>query len=186
MIVLYNLSALHDHEEKLSAQSLAAIKADAALSEHWLLVAEAMNVIYVFTHDYKPGSEDGLTLQYLGIRLFNAGATSIKLALSGYYQTAFQQLRDLDETSFLIDYLKTYPEKIDKWRGADKKQREELFAPRVLRKALDERDGYKSKARAKIYGLLSELASHPTFSGVALLRTGADNMASARFLIRRS
>jgi hypothetical protein len=37
------------------------------------------------------GSEDELTLQYLGIRLFNAGAASAKLALSGYYQKAFHQ-----------------------------------------------------------------------------------------------
>jgi hypothetical protein len=37
-----NLTSLHQHEEQLRARSLAAIEADAALSDHWNLVAEAM------------------------------------------------------------------------------------------------------------------------------------------------
>src|SRR5262245_25509450 len=67
-----NLTSLHNHEEELRARSLAAIEANAALSDHWRLVAEAMNAIYAFTHDHVQGSENELTLQYLGIRLFNA------------------------------------------------------------------------------------------------------------------
>jgi hypothetical protein len=86
MIATDNLTSLHKHEEELRVRSLAAIKGNAALSDHWHLVAEAMNVIYAFTHDHAHGSENELTLQYLGIRLFNAAGASIKLALSGYYQ----------------------------------------------------------------------------------------------------
>ena len=67
-----NLTSLHKQEEELRTRSLAAIQADPALSEHWSLVAEAMNVIYAFTHDHPHESENELTLQYLGIRLFNA------------------------------------------------------------------------------------------------------------------
>jgi hypothetical protein len=70
-------------------------------------------VIWAFTHDHVHGSENELTLQYLGIRLFNAAGASIKLAFSGYYQKAFDQERDVIETYFLVDYLSTYPEKID-------------------------------------------------------------------------
>ena len=146
-----NLGSLHDHEEQLRAQSLEAIKADAALSDHWKLVAEAMNAIFVFTHDHVHGSENELTLQYLGIRLFNAAGASIKLALSGYYQKAFHLVRDVIETYFLVDYLSTYPEKIDEWRRADKKKRIAQFGPGVIRKALDQRDGYTSGKRKEIY-----------------------------------
>ena len=89
-----NLTSLHNHEEGLRSRSLAVIEADAALSDHWHLVAEAMNAIWAFTHDHVHGSENELTLQYLGIRLFNAAGASIKLALSGYYQKAFDQVRD--------------------------------------------------------------------------------------------
>jgi hypothetical protein len=51
-----NLTSLHNHEEELRARSLAAIEADTALSDHWHLVSEAMNVIYAFTHDRAVGS----------------------------------------------------------------------------------------------------------------------------------
>jgi hypothetical protein len=83
-----NLTSMHKREEELRASRLAAIEADGALSDHWNLVAEAMNAIYAFTHDHPHGSENELTLQYLGIRLFDAAGASIKLALSGSYQKA--------------------------------------------------------------------------------------------------
>src|SRR5215472_12736401 len=139
-----NLTSLHKHEEKLRAESLTAIKANAALSDHWNLVAEAMNVIYAFAHDHDHGNENELTLQYLGIRLFNAAGASIKLGLSGYYQPAFHQVRDVIETYFLVDYLSTYPEKIDEWRRADKKKRISHFGPALIRNALDKRSGHTS------------------------------------------
>jgi hypothetical protein len=172
-----NLTSLHEHEEELRARSLAAIQADAALSDHWNLVAEAMNAIYAFSHDHVHGTENELTLQYIGIRLFNAAGASIKLALSGYYQKAFGQIRDMIETSFLVDYLSTYPEKIDEWKRADKKKRMSHFGPGFIRNALDKRDGYTSGERKRIYDLFSEAASHASYSGISLTTTGPANMA---------
>src|SRR4051812_38397319 len=67
-----NFTSLHRQEEELRARSLAAIGDDPARADHWRLVAEAMNLIYAFTHDHAHGSENELTLQYLGVRLFNA------------------------------------------------------------------------------------------------------------------
>jgi len=172
-----NLTSLHNHEEQLRASALAAIKADAALSDHWNLVAAAMNAIWAFSHDHPHGSEDELTLQYLGIRLFNAAGASIKLALSGYYQNAFHQVRDVIETYFLVDYLSRYPEKIDEWRRADRKKRMSHFGPAVIRNALDKRDSYTSGERKRIYDLISEAASHASYRGISLITTGPDNMA---------
>lgn len=171
-----NLTSLHKHEEKLRAESLTAIKANVALSDHWNLVAEAMNVIYTFTHDHVHGSENELTLQYLGIRLFNAAGASIKLALSGYYQTAFHQVRDVIETYFLVDYLSTNPEKIDEWKRTDKKKRISHFGPAFIRNALDKRDGYTSGERTRIYHVISEAASHASYRGISLMATGPANM----------
>ena len=114
-----NLTSLHKYEEELRAKSLTALEADPTLSDHWNLVGEAMNAIYAFAHDHPHGSENELTLQYLGIRLFNAAGASTKLALSGYYQKAFDQVRDLIETYFLVDYLSTYPDKIEEWKLAE-------------------------------------------------------------------
>jgi hypothetical protein len=172
-----NLISLHKHEEDLRAKSLGVVEANNTLCDHWNLVAEAMNVIYAFSHDHDHGSENELTLQYLGIRLFNAAAASIKLALAGYYQKAFDQLRDVIETYFLVDYLSSCPEKIEEWKRADKKKRISHFGPGIIRTALDKRDGYTSGERKKIYDLISELASHASYPGISLTATGPANMA---------
>jgi hypothetical protein len=172
-----NLTSLHKYEEELRAKSLTALEADPTLSDHWNLVGEAMNAIYAFAHDHPHGSENELTLQYLGIRLFNAAGASTKLALSGYYQKAFDQVRDLIETYFLVDYLSTYPDKIEEWKLADKSKRISHFGPGFIRNALDKRDGYTSGERKRIYGLISEVASHPSYSGISLTTTGPANMA---------
>jgi hypothetical protein len=170
-----NLNSLHEQEEGIRTKSLSLIRADARLSDHWNLVAEALNVIYAFAHDHDHSSDNELTLQYLGVRLFNAGAASIKLALSGYYQKAFDQIRDIIETYFLVDYLTTYPDKIVDWKLADKKKRISAFGPGIIRTALDKRDGHAG-GRKKIYDLISELASHASYPGIALTATGSANM----------
>jgi hypothetical protein len=172
-----NLISLHAREEELRARSLAVIEGDAALSDHWNLVAEAMSLIWAFTHDHICGSNDELGIQLLGIRLFNAAAASIKLAMAGYYQGAFGHIRDVIETSFLVDYLTTFPEEIDEWRQADRKRRMSHFGAARIRAELDKRDGYTSGERKKIYDLISEHATHPSFPGVTLTTSGPANMA---------
>jgi hypothetical protein len=137
-----NLFSLHQHEEKLRAQSLEAINAREDLRDHFQLISEAMNVIYAFSHDHEHQSDNELTIQLLGIRLFNAAGAAVKLVLSGYYQKAFDVVRDILETGFLVDYLTTYPDKIAEWKAADKKARIAHFGPGIIRNALDRRDGY--------------------------------------------
>jgi hypothetical protein len=170
-----NLHTLHGGEEKLRAQSLSAIEQRADLRDHLAIIAEAMNLIWAFSHDHSHQSDDELTMQILGIRLFNAAAASIKLALSGYYQKGFANVRDVIETGFLIDYLTTYPEKIAVWKAADDRTRQKLFGAGPIRKALDERDNYTGEKRKAIYSLISEAATHPTHRGFSLL-INADNL----------
>jgi hypothetical protein len=95
-----NLTSLHDHEESIRTESLALIARRADLTDHLALIHEAMNVIWAFTQEHVHNSDDELTFQFLGIRLFNAAAVSIKLALAGYYQKAFVHVRDILETYF--------------------------------------------------------------------------------------
>ena len=59
-----------------------------------------MDVVMGFTKEHKKLSDDELTLQYLGIRLFNDAAASVRLALSGYYQVAFLLVRDILQGRF--------------------------------------------------------------------------------------
>jgi hypothetical protein len=167
-----NYERLHKHEEQLRIESLAVIAKRENLSDHWKLVQEAMNVIYAFAHDHEHGSDDELTLQFLGIRLFNDAAASIKLALSGYYQKAFVHVRDILETYFLVDYLRSNPTQISVWKNADKKQLKQDFSPLRIRDELDKRDGYKKKQRAAFYSLVSDHASHATYKGFHLTTQG--------------
>lgn len=163
-----NLAMLHAHEERLRAESLALIAARSDLADHLNLVREAMNVIFAFTQEHVHNSDDELTMQFLGIRLFNGAAVSLKLALSGYYQKAFVHVRDILETYFLADFLRSNPDKIVVWKNASKKQRLTDFSPRKIREGLDKRDNYVENARKFAYDLISENASHATYRGFHL------------------
>ncbi len=78
-------------------------------------------------------------------------------------------MRDILETGFLLDYLRTYPDKIAEWKAADKKARIAHFGPGIIRNALDKRDGFSSGARKHIYDLLSEHATHASYPGFSLV-----------------
>jgi len=136
------------------------------------IIQRAMAVVLRYTLDHTARTADESTMQLLGIRLFNAGASGTKLALSGYYQTAFQQARDIMETGYLLDFFRTSPHQIGVWRTADRPLRRKLFDPVKIRTALDERDGDVEKRRAKQYGELSELASHASYRGFRLTVRG--------------
>jgi hypothetical protein len=165
-----NLTALHSAEERLRAQTLAHIESNEELKDHIYIICEAMNVFWSFTHDHQHKDDDELTIQFLGIRLFNSASASIKLALSGYYQNAFQNLRDILETYFLLDYLRSDPAKISIWKAADRNQLMKNFGPAGIRAALDRRDGLKEQKRKAIYDLISSHATHATYKGFRLTK----------------
>ena len=164
-----DIAATHEHEEKLRTESMVLIRADRELSRRLAVIQKAMTVIFGYTVDHTSRNENEATVQLLGIRLFNAAASGMKLALSGYYQTAFQQARDIMETGFLLDYFRTSPEQIPVWKTADRATRRELFDPVKIRQALDKRDGdTQLLRRAEQYRKLSELASHATWRGFTM------------------
>ncbi len=165
---LQNLASLHGYEESLRPQNLAPIEKSAVLSDHYKVVGEAMNVLHALTKLHVHKSDDELTMQFLGIRVMNAAAVSIKLALSGYYQAAFVHVRDILETQFLMDYLLSNKSEIAEWKTADRKKLKTRYAPFTMREALDARDGATGKKRGEIYALLSSHASHATYRGFQL------------------
>ncbi|MGB9367138.1 MAG: hypothetical protein WCE79_14115 [Xanthobacteraceae bacterium] len=167
--LLDNLQSLHEQEEDLRRQSLELIAGDQHHSELMFLVTNAMNVLFGFTHDHVATTDDELTLQYFGLRLFNDAACSMKLALSGYAQQAMGQARDIMEIGFLLDYFRTAPQEISAWKNASAKVRKSKFGPVHIRKALDARDGNKEMKRARVYAMLSEHASHATYPGFRLM-----------------
>ncbi|QOJ24777.1 MAG: hypothetical protein HRU78_14945 [Gammaproteobacteria bacterium] len=164
-----NLISLHKHEEKIREDSFRLIEAQQNLSDHLAMIHGSMTVIYALAHDHANATDDELTVQYLGLRLFNSTASSIKLGLSGYYQSAFALMRDIFETVALLDYLQTNPNQIAVWKTSDKKQRIAKFGPGAIRNALNSRDQLSGNKRKEMYDRLSEYASHATAPSFQLL-----------------
>lgn len=163
-----DLNLTHKHEEEFRAESMRLIHADVELSRRLVVIEKAMTVIFGYTIEHTSRSDNEAAVQLLGIRLFNAAASGVQLALSGYYQTAFQQARDIMETGFLLDYFRTSPDQIAVWKAADRATRRKRFEPVKIREALDKRDGDLQMRRAEQYRILSELASHATGRGFAM------------------
>jgi predicted XRE-type DNA-binding protein len=172
-----DIKETHSHEEQLRRESLMLVDANSDLFWRLDIVQKAMALIFGYTIDHTSRSDDESTAQFLGIRLFNSAASGLKLALSGYYQPAFHQARDILETGYLLDYFRTSPNQREIWKLADRKTRRKLFDPIKIRLALDERDGDKTRQREIEYNKLSELASHATFHGFRLtVRQGSGEL----------
>jgi hypothetical protein len=171
MVVLamtQNLDTLHAEEERLRGEHKKFVERDESLQDHIAMIHEGMNAVFALTHDHEHRNDDELTMQFLGIRLFNLSAASIKLAYSGYYQSAFSAVRDLLETFFLVDYLVSRQAQIGVWKTATKAQLKGVFGPNSIRQALDKRDGFTTEKRKAIYDLISHYATHATQSGFRL------------------
>lgn len=164
-----NLGSLHAEEERIRTESLRLIEEAENLRDHLSMIHGAMAIIHALAHDYANATNDELTVQYLGLRVFNSAAASIKLSLSGYYQPAFALVRDVVETVALLDYLGTYQDKIAVWKASDKNARISQFGPGAIRKALNDRDAFPGNKRKESYDRLSEYASHATAPGFQLL-----------------
>lgn len=164
-----NLISLHKHEEQIRTDSLRLVESHEDLSDHLAMIHGSMAIIYALAHDHAKATDDELTIQYLGLRVFNSTASSLKLSLTGYYQSAFALVRDIFETVALLDYLHTNPGEIAVWKASDKKQRIEKFGPGAIRNALNSRDKFSGNKRKEMYDRLSESASHATAPGFQLL-----------------
>ena len=142
-IDLNNLKSTHKHEEDLRAQSLALIEANPGWKQRLIFAEKALALLFAYTHDYTNQSDDELTLQFLGIRLFNTGASALKLGLSGYCQQGFSLLRDVIEVGFLLDYFGSWPEKISEWKASSDADRMNKFGPKHIRaaRAMEIRNG---------------------------------------------
>jgi hypothetical protein len=164
-----NLLTLYGAEEALRKHALDLVEADRRLQLHLLVVEAAMDLADSL-RQFPTADEDMKVIQLMGIRMFNALATSLKLALSGYSQNSALIMRDILETVFLVDFFGHQRAAIPQWRFADRKQRMREFSPIRIREALDARDGNTGKKRAALYELFSELAAHPSMQSAEMLR----------------
>lgn len=167
---------LHHGEEQLRTKSLELVAADFRLSLHLNVVERAMDLADIL-RQFDTNDENLKVIQILGMRVFNAFGSSIKLALSGYAQNSALILRDILETVFLLDYFNGDREAIKQWRFADEREIKRRFKPVDIRMALDRRDGHTDMKRYEIYKLFSELAGHPTMKSAYMMRPQKDGDA---------
>ena len=102
-----NLTSLHKGEEFLRSKSITSIENDENLSLHVVMIESSMDIVDYFVRQYEHQDDAQLTVQHLGIRLFNESASALKLLLSGYYQASASIQRNLLEITFLLDYFTT-------------------------------------------------------------------------------
>jgi len=119
-ILPQSLVGLHAAEELLRDKALGFIMKDERLKLHIAVVESAMDLINVF-RQFDTSDEDLKVIQVLGMRTFNVFGAALKLSLSGYHQNSALILRDVLETTFLIDYFSSNRTQIERWRFADKK-----------------------------------------------------------------
>jgi hypothetical protein len=149
-----NLRTLHVGEEALRIKSIEAITRSPKYCLHLRLIESVMDLLNFFVRKHQSAGPEELTIQLLGIRIFNSCASSLKLMMSGYYQAATLQLRDLLETIFLVDFFRGDPRLISEWNASDDRARERRFSPKKVRNALDRRYGHTEGRRAAKYRLL--------------------------------
>lgn len=164
-----NLESLYKHEEEIRKQSIFEINKDPRLVDHLEIVHASLDMIYNLNMLYDSQTDDELTIQFLGTRLFNSIVASLKLLLAGYYQMSFMMQRDILETGFLLDFLSIEPSKISDWKNISNKERSEKYGPSIIREALDARDGFEEKKRGQRYQQMCEYAAHPAYPGFKLL-----------------
>jgi hypothetical protein len=86
-------------------------------------------------------ADDDVTMLRLAVRLINSSGAGGAAALSGYYQQAAGQVRDLIEVGFLLDLFRRDQKQINRWRVCGDKARRNNFSPFEVRKALRKLDG---------------------------------------------
>lgn len=169
---LENLDWLHQHEEGWREKSLTTVKASTDLSQHLNAVNVSMGHLQDLITPVTDPSSDEHALQLICIRLFNLGATSLKLGLSGYYQASFQLIRDSLEVVNLLDLFRVDPTALKRWRYADDREHTKYFSPLEVRKALEKHPEFAGQNRQPLYKMYSNFATHATFKSFELYRLG--------------
>jgi hypothetical protein len=159
----------HHKAERTRRKSLRFVQWDADCAQAAEMLQRALDVVHDLTKVHPHRNEDELTVQFLGIRLFNSIVTSYEMMLCGYYQVSLALQRDIIEAGFLLDYFDGDRTQIRRWREADSEERKKHFKQVKIRETLDARDGQPSEERRRIYEMYCEYAAHPTFAGNILL-----------------
>ena len=164
-----NILKLVEQDASLRVKSLELIDADDDMTDHLGAVETALQAIADHVLEGPERTGDQLTVQALGIRLYNDLAAGLGEGLAGYYQRAFDAIRDVLELQFLFDDFADDATKIGRWAMATRRDREWEFGPLQVRQRLDIRYGHTEQKRREHYQRLTGFASHPSPEGFRLI-----------------
>lgn len=156
-------------ETRIEAAQDASIAGNSELLDHVRIINFALDLVSRLPAAHPHRNEDELIVFRLMVRCFNSAASCLRLLRCGYYQPAFSMIRDLVETTFLLDLFKREGTKIAEWRSLPAQEREKRFKPVKVREHLDKLDGFSKAQRAAAYKLLSTYAAHPTPEGFTII-----------------
>ncbi|WP_457299208.1 hypothetical protein [Phyllobacterium sp. P5_D12] len=126
------------------------------------------------------------TVQMFGLRIFNGFASSLGLLTTGYYQKSAMIVRDLLETSWLIDLFRLDKTELEAWHKLGDDERRSHFKPWKVRRSLNRLYGTPDSIRDSIYKTFCELAAHPTPQSYKMLTPDLDGARSGPFFNPRA
>ena len=175
-----NLRRLWASEDALIAWSETVLASTPYLLDHVDLIEAYMDCVQS-TRQALPVGLRHVAIGSLYIRQFDSLSHGLRATLSGNFTGCAMYARDLVETEFLLDYLLDQPGRPEAWLSCDSAAERNNFSPRVVREALDKRDGFKERKRKLRFDLLSKMGSHPTPTALELKRDGMRMIQSGPF-----
>lgn len=152
-------------ESAIVAQNDATVLADASLQKHVQMINRSLDFIEQALRVHAHQTDDELMVHRLAIRCFNSGAAALQLARSGYYNQCVSLVRDIIESTLLLDLFKRDSIAVTEWRTASAAEREKKFGPvkvRLRLEELDRQDGNGPLRRDATYKRFSTYGAHPS------------------------
>ncbi len=150
------------------------------LQDHLELIEAYMDCVETVRR-MRPSGDRHVALVGLFLRTFDAASYCLRSAMSGNYTGSAMYARDILETQFLLSYLLDERGRPEAWLLSDPKKSPEEYKPVVIRKYLDNRDGFTERKREQNYKALSVLGTHPSPGGLELKRDGTKSIRSGPF-----
>jgi hypothetical protein len=179
-VVPPNLTRLWAAEDEMLVWATKVVESEEYLQDHLEMIEVYMDCVEMLRRS-GPSSDRHVALVGLFLRTFDASSYCVRSAMSGNYTGCAMYARDILETQFLLSYLMDEPGRPEAWLSSDPKTSPEKYKPVVVRKYLDNRDGFVEKKRQQNYKALSTLGAHPSPGGLELKRDGGKAIRSGPF-----
>lgn len=184
-VVPQNLTRLWTGEDEMITWATEVVASEEYLQDHLGLIEAYMDCVER-VRKFGPSGNRHIALVGLFLRTFDASSYCLRSAMSGNYTGSAMYARDILETQFLLDYLMDEPNRPEAWLSSDPRTTPGKYKPVVVRKYLDNRDGFVGQKRMKSYKALSTLGAHPSPGGLELKRDGGRAIRSGPFKQRET